>query len=805
MKPRMPRFSTKHLLAAGGAVLLSAANPALAQDTIAITEFFNNPSGGVAGGVGDSGREFFELYNYGNSAVDLNGWTVFDEGTNTFTITNSLFDTISAGGETQRLASSLTTDLILDPGEYAVFIGTQSFAPEFNGGILANEFLNEFHNTYFEGVEQENVFLLASFNDPNDFTTDPVYPGDGTIIGGGAVANGADELILNNGSGTTVWNVAYSNDESSGFSTFLTNRDFNTTDYGSEANPGVVRDGNDNGSVTTIGYIENGQSVFDATTQTDITLYDPLLLDNPNQLFDSSTNAATAKTGQFATPLEGFYGDNSITAPQDLVDTTVPLSASLQVGGGGELKGELAVQTTQSETTDVALVLTGTADPSPSGQGGRRIVELQALRDISEEELKTYGVGAMNNGSTFLSVESGDIEIAGGVQAGEFLYFVEDLSDTSDFFASTTDFITFTPFNPANIAGEDTGATGIDGNDAIILFKNGVAVDSLGQLGVNPDDLADNDPNNWEHRDGWLYRNDNVGPTMTFNISDHVVADDQYLTNRPINLAGDVEEVDRNAFLDLPNLEDFDGNAVTRTPFPIGTFDGSTIVAPDVETPVRGSYSFARLDLDSGSDSGRVDLTGFVPNDTVLLALDLDLAAGAPTLTELQNLLTASGTETFDLTDSNTSIAGITDNELYDDFELLASLTADGDGTFVVSWDFSLFNQVGGFSDNPLVNALGVGFFELELLVGDVNLDGEVNALDIDPFVTLLTGGGFQDEADINSDGLVNALDIDPFVGILTNASVSESQIASVQAVPEPGSLALLGLGGLALMRRRRA
>ena len=52
--------------------------------------------------------------------------------------------------------------------------------------------------------------------------------------------------------------------------------------------------------------------------------------------------------------------------------------------------------------------------------------------------------------------------------------------------------------------------------------------------------------------------------------------------------------------------------------------------------------------------------------------------------------------------------------------------------------------------------------------LGDVNQDGFVNLLDIEPFVNLLTLGQFQAEADINQDGLVNLLDIEGFVDLLS-------------------------------------
>ncbi len=59
-------------------------------------------------------------------------------------------------------------------------------------------------------------------------------------------------------------------------------------------------------------------------------------------------------------------------------------------------------------------------------------------------------------------------------------------------------------------------------------------------------------------------------------------------------------------------------------------------------------------------------------------------------------------------------------------------------------------------------------FVGSELLLGDVNRDGLVNLLDVQPFVDLLTSGGFQAEADINQDGVVNLLDVDPMVALLT-------------------------------------
>ena len=54
------------------------------------------------------------------------------------------------------------------------------------------------------------------------------------------------------------------------------------------------------------------------------------------------------------------------------------------------------------------------------------------------------------------------------------------------------------------------------------------------------------------------------------------------------------------------------------------------------------------------------------------------------------------------------------------------------------------------------------------MLLGDVNLDDDVNFLDIPAFIGVITGGGFQIEADINKDGAVDFLDIPLFIDLLT-------------------------------------
>jgi phospholipase/lecithinase/hemolysin len=75
-------------------------------------------------------------------------------------------------------------------------------------------------------------------------------------------------------------------------------------------------------------------------------------------------------------------------------------------------------------------------------------------------------------------------------------------------------------------------------------------------------------------------------------------------------------------------------------------------------------------------------------------------------------------------------------------------------------------------------------------LLGDVNGDGDVNGLDVDPFVDVLLSGPYQPEADMNEDQVVNGLDVDPFVAAV---------VGGTQQIPEPSTL-LLGLLALGVV-----
>jgi hypothetical protein len=97
------------------------------------------------------------------------------------------------------------------------------------------------------------------------------------------------------------------------------------------------------------------------------------------------------------------------------------------------------------------------------------------------------------------------------------------------------------------------------------------------------------------------------------------------------------------------------------------------------------------------------------------------------------------------------------------------------------------------------LNTASFRFVEVvpEPLLGDVNLDGEVNGLDVDPFVEVLLSGPYQPEADMNEDQVVTGLDVDPFVAAV---------VGGTHQIPEPSTLllCLLALGVVGGWRKWR-
>ena len=170
--------------------------------------------------------------------------------------------------------------------------------------------------------------------------------------------------------------------------------------------------------------------------------------------------------------------------------------------------------------------------------------------------------------------------------------------------------------------------------------------------------------------------------------------------------------------------------------------------------------------------------------------------SGSPTLVQSGDINLGAGQETYFpaiFANRNGSIALVYGNSSASD---LASVRASGRnvsdplGTMSVSEQFDISSAVAngrygdyfdiaidpaddstfwvvgqtqeGFGWDTVINSFIVP------ALGDVNCDGAINLLDVQPFVDLLTTGGFSDKADFNGDGQVNLLDIAGFVDAIS-------------------------------------
>jgi hypothetical protein len=410
-----------------------------------ITEIMNNPDQ-----VSDTVGEWFEVYNLTANPIDMDGWTLKDDGSNLH---------------------------VLDAA-----VGGNTVVPA-NGYLV----LGRSSNTSENG------------NAPVDYA----YGSDGQTLG-----NGSDEIVLVLPDGTTeIARVEYDNGATfpdlTGESMQLDPAFLNANDYDNGGNwcPSLTAYGD--GDLGTPGMsneacaptCEAELGFSDATC--DAT--NPGATDDTYTVTLDYTGAATGEIFVVSTTPGGFtiggddpnsIADGTITITGVTEGTDITISVSNTADGGlcdltRDITSPVCVP-----TGSVDLELVGVLDfDTPAGGASGKAIHLVATADIAD--LSEYGLGVANNG--------------GGTDGEEFTFPVQSVNNGDHILlprdaVAIEAYLTTPGINLFNLVIETDLASG-NGNDAVELFKNGAVVETFGDINDGNAAAA-----GWDYGDAWAYK-----------------------------------------------------------------------------------------------------------------------------------------------------------------------------------------------------------------------------------------------------------------------------------------------------------
>ena len=239
-----------------------------------------------------------------------------------------------------------------------------------------------------------------------------------------------------------------------------------------------------------------------------------------------------------------------------------------------------ALSSTAIQAND--LVISGVIDGPLSG-GVPKAVELFVVNDIAD--LSTYALGTANNGGGTDGEES-TFPTGASASAGTYIYVASEIDGFTAFFGSAPDY--------------DTSSMGINGDDAIELFKDGSVIDTFGDINTDGSGTA------WEYLDGWAYRTS--GQTAN----------------------GGSFEASNWTYSGVDALDGSTTNTDAATPFPAGTFTteggGDVVEVPEepaVELGICGADA-TLISAIQGSESSSAE----VGNNVIIEAIVTGTRAG---------------------------------------------------------------------------------------------------------------------------------------------------------------------------------
>ena len=186
------------------------------------------------------------------------------------------------------------------------------------------------------------------------------------------------------------------------------------------------------------------------------------------------------------------------------------------------------------------LLITGAID-GPLPGGFPKGIELYAVNAIPD--LSIYGIESTTNGAAAAGAEY--TFPADAIAAGTFIYLAHNGAS-----AGFTQYLGVTP-------QYEDGVASINGDDTVILYKNGTIEDLLGRVG------EDGSGKDWDFLDGWASRKDGKGPNATFDAAEW-------------SFSG------ANALDGCDKSDDTGTNAECGSVFPVGTYSPTASTTPTI-------------------------------------------------------------------------------------------------------------------------------------------------------------------------------------------------------------------------------
>ncbi len=297
----------------------------------------------------------------------------------------------------------------------------------------------------------------------------------------------------------------------------------------------------------------SGPSAEDSFTVEGLFLTSDIVVTSPSAAFELSLTSG----GTFSSVVNVPFGSGTVMA----TDVFVRLASSLPEG---PYSGNITVSSTGVTDELVAvtgnvfgpptnnLVLTGAYDGPLTG-GTPKGIELYVIGDIPD--LSKFGVSSITNGG---GSSAGNIEYtfpADAVSAGTYIWLATESPQFTAFFG----------FAPTYT----NGAVGINGDDAIELYENGVIIDTFGTVDCDPNASGTTCPE-WDHLDGWGYRLNNTGPDGGFVLANWYFSGANALDGETSNSTA-ATPFPASSYPNFLSVNKFDSNSFNVFPNPTNT------------------------------------------------------------------------------------------------------------------------------------------------------------------------------------------------------------------------------------------